>query len=103
MGGSDDVPARISNPSAESRAELKAVIGNMVHTEVRLADDALTQSSVLTIERTPPRTLQNLPATGRNLERPIQFRLFKNGGDCVLIDGRTGQRYVLQNTTCVPE
>ena len=103
LGDNGDVPARITGPTADSRAALRHAVGEMLHTEVQLADDALTRSSVLTIERNPPRTMQNLPATGRNLESPIQFRLVKTGASCVLIDGRNEERRVLENTTCVPE
>jgi hypothetical protein len=99
----NDVPARISNPSAASRAALQNVVNDALRTEVLLADDALTQSSMLVIERKPPRTMQNLPATGRNMDPPIQFRLVTNGNDCILIDTRDGSRHPLENVSCVAE
>ncbi len=98
-----DVPARISNPSAASRAALQAAVNDAVHTAVLLADDALTQSSILVIERNPPGGLQNLPASGRNLEPAVQFRLVVNDSACILIDTRDDTRHLLENTTCVAE
>jgi hypothetical protein len=99
----NDVPARISNPSAESRAALQKAVNDALHTEVLLADDALTRSSILIIERSPPRTMQDLPATGRNMDPPVQFRLVTSDSACILIDTRDGSRHLLENTTCVAE
>ena len=59
--------------------------------------------SVLIIERSPPRSIQGLPAQGRNMDVPIQFRLVINRDECVLIDQRDRSRYTLQNTRCKPE
>lgn len=98
----NDVPARISNPSAASRAALQQAVNMALHTEVVLADDALTSSSILIIERNPRRTMQNLP-DGRVTESPIQFRLVANGSACILIDTRDDSRHLLENTTCVAE
>jgi hypothetical protein len=58
---------------------------------------------VLIIERSPPRSIQGLPAQGRNMDVPIQFRLVINRDECVLIDQRDRSRYTLQNTRCKPE
>ncbi len=98
-----DRPARIVNPDADSRAALQAVVDEALGTEVMLADTALTASSLLTIERWPAGTIDNPVPQGRILEKPIQFRLVINGSDCILIDGRDGARYLLQETTCKAE
>jgi len=99
----NDVPARITDPNDASRAALQNAINDALHTTVLLADGALTTSSLLIIERNPPRSLQNQPATGRNMELPIQFRLVLSGEDCVLVDTRDDSRHLLENTTCVAE
>lgn len=103
MENSDDVPARISNPTAASKAALQGAVNAALHSEVLLADDALTKSSILVIENMPPRTLENLPAAGRVMEPPFRFHLVKQGNACILIDGRDGARYPLDDTTCVAE
>lgn len=103
MGNGDDVPAILSNPTAESRSALQGAVNNALNTEVTIEDEALTSSSMLIIERRPPRSIQNLPATGRNMDPAIQFRLVLNGEDCVLVDTRNDSRHVLENTTCVAE
>ncbi len=99
----DDVAARITNPTADSRAALQEAVNDALDTDVMLADDALTDTSVLTIERNPPRSMENLPAQGRNMDGPMQFRLVKNGDDCVLIYTNDDSRRKLANTRCTAE
>ena len=98
-----DRAARIIDPDNASRSALQCAVNDALHTNVTLADDALTKSSVLIIERSPPRSMQGLPAQGRNTELPIQFRLVINGEDCVLIDQRDRSRRKLDNTRCQGE
>ncbi len=104
MNAAADVPALLSEPDEASRAALRdtisAIFGGQ---DVPLADDALTKSSLLLIERNPRGSLDAPPATGRVLEEPIRFRLVKSGGECVLIDLRDESRHLLPDTTCVPE
>ncbi len=99
----EDIAARITNPTDHSRAALQNTINDVLNTHVALADDALTDSSVLTIEQHPPRNMQNLPAQGRNMDKPIQFRLVLNGSECILVDQRDNSRYPLEKTTCAAE
>ncbi len=103
LAGGEDMSARITNPTDHSRAALRNAVNDALNTDVALADDALTDSSVLTIERRPPRSMQSPPAQGRNMDTPIQFRLVLNGSDCVLIDQRDNSRYLLEKTTCAAE
>ena len=98
-----DSPARITNPSVESRAALQQTLDNILHTSVTIAPDALTDSSLLVIQVSPPRNIQKPPAGGRIMEAPIQFQLITNGTDCVLIDQRDRSRHILTDTTCTPE
>ena len=99
-----DIPALITNPTDESRAALKRALGEAFHgTEVTLADNALTQTSLLTVESGVRHIIGKIPRRGRILEKPIQFRLVKNGTECVLIDLRDQSRHNLQNTTCAPQ
>ncbi len=103
LASGEDVAARITNPTDYSRAALQNTVNDVLNTDVALADDALTDSSVLTIERNPPRSMQSPPAQGRNMDTPIQFRLVLNGSDCILIDQRDNSRHLLEKTTCVAE
>jgi len=98
-----DRPARIVNADNDSRAALQAAVNEALGTEVLLAEDALTDGSLLTIERWPAGTMENPVPQGRILEKPIQFRLVINDSDCVLIDQRNESRHVLENTDCVAE
>ena len=98
-----DRAARITNADDASRAALRRAVNDALNTNVTLADDALTESSVLIIERSPPRNMQSLPTQGRNMEAPMQFRLVINREDCVLIDQRDRSRHELEHTTCEAE
>jgi hypothetical protein len=103
MATGNDVPARITNPSDASRAVLQKVVNEALHTEVLLADDALTTSSILVIEKNPPESMQSPPATGRIMDPPIRFHLVLSDSDCLLVDLRDQSRHLLEDTTCVAE
>ena len=98
-----DQAAVIVNPDAASRAALQATINAALHTDVLLADDALTDTSILIIERKVPQSIEGSPAQGRTMEMPFQFRLVTNGSECVLIDQRDMSRTALANTVCLVE
>ena len=98
-----DQPARIVNADADSRAALQAAVNEALGNDVLLAEDALTDTSLLTIERWPAGTMENPVPQGRILEKPIQFRLVINDSDCILIDQRNESRHVLKNTDCEAE
>jgi len=100
LAATDDLPAWITNPDSGSRTALQAAVNEALNTEVTLADDALTNSSLLTIQRNQTDSLEDQPAQGRNMDMPIQFRLVISGDDCVLIDQRDQSRRILQNTSC---
>lgn len=98
-----DQAAVITDPDAASRAALQQTVNAALHTEVLLADDALTDSSILIIERKIPQSIEGSPAQGRNMEMPIQFRLVTDGGNCILVDQRDASRHILADTRCVAE
>lgn len=98
-----DQAARIVEPSDASRAALQATVNAVLNTDVTLADNALTDTSVLIIERKIPRSIDGAPAQGRNMDLPIQFRLVTDGANCILVDQRDESRHSLENTRCVAE
>jgi hypothetical protein len=98
-----DLPAMLTNPNAESRAELARRVSGALHgAPITIADDALTRESTLIVERTRPRTLDGVPLNGRETGRPEHFRLVRNGTRCVLVHERTGKRWTLKAATCSP-
>jgi len=99
----EEQAAIIVNPTDESRAALQQAVDAALNTRVLLADNALTDTSVLVIDRQVPRSIEGAPAQGRTMEMPFQFRLVTDGTNCVLIDKRDGSRQVLTNTECVAE
>ena len=96
-------PAIIVDPTDASRAALQQAVNEAMRTDVLLAEDALTDSSILIIEHQVPESITGSPAQGRNMEMPVQFRLFTNGTVCVLEDQRDKTRYLLDDTQCVAE
>jgi hypothetical protein len=98
-----DQAAVITDPDAASRAALQQTVNAALHTDVALADDALTDSNILIIERKIPQSIEGSPAQGRNMEMPIQFRLVTDGANCILVDQRDLSRAVLADTECVAE
>jgi hypothetical protein len=99
-----DVPAVILDADDASRKALRAALAEAFGgRDVVIADDALTDSSVLAIERGPHRTINNPTPDGRIITEPFRFRLVKRGDDCILIDPRDESRRVLADTRCAPE
>lgn len=99
-----DRPAVIVNPTPASHAELERVVSDMLFgAEVTLSKDALTESSVLVVERSRIRRLDMPPLTGRDLGGPERFRLFATASGCVLVHESNHARYELPETDCAPE
>jgi hypothetical protein len=102
--GPRDVPAVITNPTAESRAELVRTVSAALNgAPVTLADDALVRDGTLIIERAHPRDAAGTPLSGRESGRPEHFRLVMNGSRCVLVHDRSGRRWTLESATCAPK
>lgn len=98
-----DVPALITTPTAESRAELARAVSRALNgAPITLADDALTRESTLIVERARARDLDGRPLTGRETGRPQRFRLVKSGSRCVLVHEGSGRRWTLASVTCSP-
>lgn len=95
-----DKPARIIDVDDASRSALQQAVNTAIGTNVTLADNALTDTSLLTLENRPPRSIANLNPQGHIMKMPLQFRLVKNGNDCILIDQRDRSRQVLSGTRC---
>ena len=97
----NDLPAVIEGPTAASRAELVNVISAALNgVEVMLADDALTKSSSLIIERKRLQGIQGRIDSGRVMETPEIFDLVIIGSSCVLIRRRDESRYDLNLAVC---
>jgi hypothetical protein len=96
-----DLPAVIVSPSDAGRTELVRIVREALHgAPVTLADDALTTSNALVIERANPRDASGRPLNGRSLYRPESFELFARKSRCVLVQSRTGRRWTLRHTAC---
>ena len=97
---SSAAPAAVMDSTPSGRADLERAVAAALGAEVLIADDALTTSSILTIERRAPRTIEGRVSTGRILDRPETFQLVLDGDQCVLVHRRTGEPYPLENVRC---
>ena len=100
----DEQYAVLVEPTAETRAELLMVVTRALGgAPVVLASDALTATSLLSVEINPRRRLSGGPLDGRVLGGPEQFRLVLTHAGCELIRLSTGDRFGLEHARCVPE
>jgi hypothetical protein len=104
LGASEDVSAVLVNPTEAVRTELRAALTEALgRAPVAIADDALTQTSVLVIERGPIKEPANRPLTGRTLDADVQrFQLIVNDGQCALLRASDGWRKALTQARCAP-
>lgn len=84
----------------DGRADIQRVVAAALGKDVLIADDALTKSSLLIIERRIPRTMEGRVGSGRILDPPETFQLVLDGGRCVLVHRRTDTAYPLENARC---
>jgi hypothetical protein len=98
-----EVPAVLTNPAEQSRAELLRVLSEAMNgAPVTIADAALTTDDTLIIEPAARRDATDLNRGGRETRRPAHFRLFMRGSQCVLVHMETGRRWTLTSATCSP-
>jgi hypothetical protein len=94
-------PAVLTNPSAEVRLEIsQAIIAMTDFSSVTLADQDLTQSSELVVERKHQKTANGDLIQGRDVELPHRFQLVLQSGQCWLLHQATDQRLRLKKAQC---
>jgi hypothetical protein len=98
--GTEETAAVVEAPSTATHAELQEAVNALLGKSVMLANDALTQTDVLVIDRTLARDSTGRRIEARETELPDRVRLVKRGGDCVLINERTQQERVLSKIRC---
>lgn len=97
----EERPARLLNPDAAAREELRTVVaGALGQRDVTLADDALTADGTLLLERTPRQDPLGHRVPGRELGAPDRFQLLRSGDDCVLLHPHSERRWVLASARC---
>lgn len=100
----DGDPARLLGADPGARAEIEGVVEHALNrADVLLAEDALTGSSWLVIERRRTGFVEDKPLPGRDLGRPERFRLLTDGERCWLRYERDGRRYELERASCARE
>lgn len=97
---STGAPAAIMESTPAGRTDIEQAVTAALGKDVLIADDALTKSSLLTIERRIPRTIEGRIGSGRILDPPETFQLVLEGDQCILVHDRTGESYPLENARC---
>ena len=98
-----DVPAVLTDPTAEVRAELRRTVREALNgAPVTLAADALTRDDTLIVERAEHRDTKDMNLGGREMRRPDHFRLVKHGASCVLVHVESSRRWTLASAACSP-
>lgn len=101
---SSEVAALRTSVDGQSTNELENVVSSALGgRRVSIADDALTNSSSLIIERAKLRRVEGPPELGRDLGEPEHFRLVRDGNQCFLVHERTDLRWLLADTECMAE
>jgi len=100
-------PAYIVKPTPQSRLALTQAVGVALSDgQVQVADDALTGSGVLVLERAqrpdPARLVFEGKDPGDPHGRSERFHLVKIREQCVLIHDRTDRHFRLAGTECAP-
>ncbi|MBC3936022.1 hypothetical protein [Undibacterium rugosum] len=94
-------PAVLTQSGAASAQELRRVIGELSgFLNVLLADDDLTRSSELVVERRHQFRPNGDLIQGRDLDLPQRFRLLQGSGQCWLLHLNSGQQRLLQGLSC---
>jgi len=95
------VDAIIVNPTRESRAELLSIVTQTLNVKkILLAQDALTESNRLIIERKYHRTLEQGVVMGRSEEIPEIFKLKIKGSKCIFLHPASNQSWPLLKSQC---
>ena len=97
----EEVSALRVKSTPESTTEIRDVIDKALPgRRILLANDALTESSLLVIERRRHERLQGALSSGVADEAPQRFRLVLHGEQCELVHLNTGKRHALARTRC---
>ena len=99
-GDKTESAAVIVQPTAASRLEMQKAVDAALGRSITLANDALTRSDALSIERNAIRDGSGRRIEVREQETPELFRLVKRGSECVLIHERTKAATILRETQC---
>jgi hypothetical protein len=104
LAADEGEPAVLVDPTDAVRAELRAALtAALGQAPAAIADDALTQTNVLVIERAPVRDLEGRPLDGRVLEPVVhRFELVLASSECVLVRPSDAWRMRLANAQCRP-
>ncbi|MDC8829625.1 hypothetical protein [Alteromonas gilva] len=94
--------ARLASLTAAQKAQLEAHISQWFGgIAIKLADNAFTQSSTLTIERRAHTDSRGLPIEGRHDNPAFAFTLLKQGEACLLNNDNSGEQVELTDVECI--
>jgi hypothetical protein len=99
----EQVAAVIDVVDSASRAELQRVVSEALAVDrVELAQNALTDTDILTVARKRHTGIEVGILDSRSEDTPDQFRLRLSGDDCMLQHVASGRDWLLAATRCRP-
>lgn len=91
-------PALLAEAGPQSHSEVQQVVSEaMGGMEIHLSPNVFLESSLLAFDRTP----RQMRLIGRDMGRPIKFKLFLEGDRCWLVRLPDGPRWALE-VSCKP-
>jgi len=91
-------PALLAEAEPQSHSEVQRVVSEaMGGMEIHLSSNVFLESSLLAFDKTP----RQMRLIGRDMGRPIKFKLFLEGDRCWLVRLPDGPRWALE-AKCVP-
>ncbi|BBM02037.1 hypothetical protein [Microbulbifer sp. GL-2] len=91
-------PALLADSEPQSRSEVQRVVSEaMGGIEIHLSPNVFLENSLLVFDKTP----RQMRLIGRDMGRPIKFKLFWEGDRCWLARLPDGPRWALE-AKCVP-
>lgn len=84
-------PARIVDVSPQSKAQLQKAIKALLNRDIKIADNAFSQTSEILVERVVLKDDRGLPIMGHEFGNVLKLSLFTDGNGCFLQSSETAQ------------
>lgn len=94
-------PALLESVDQSSHAQIEQVIKDEFGSqELRIAESAFIQRSSVTIMMQARRTVDNQNLQGRDMQKPMRFKLMKSSSNCYLVLDSNSKSWKLPGVTC---
>lgn len=88
------VPAVVTNVSPANKAQIQQAIKNLLNREIKIADNAFSQTSDILVEPSMLKDERGLPIMGREFGYVLKLSLVTDGKTCFLQSSETGEKTI---------